>query len=134
MTRIIWQLIKSGYIIPHIDLKDRVLRPRPQGHRDRTNDQVTIDTEGDQRLGVAVKCATITPNTARAWTNSRSQAGMEDPNGTIRALLGGTVFRAPSSSRASNPCVSCWKKPITRSPVTPYGDGLQTPNAHRPPR
>lgn len=120
MTRIIWQLIKSELLIPHIDLKTEYYDLGLE-HRDETNDQVTIDaTEATKRLGVAVKCATITPNAARVDEYGLKQM-WKSPNGTIRALLDGTVFRAPIVVKGIEPCVSCWKKPITLARHA-YGD------------
>ena len=120
MTRIIWQLIKSELLIPHIDLKTEYYDLGLE-HRDATNDQVTIDAaEATKRLGVAVKCATITPNAARVEEYGLKQM-WKSPNGTIRALLDGTVFRAPIVVKGIEPCVSCWKKPITLARHA-YGD------------
>lgn len=120
MTRIIWQLIKSELLIPHIDLKAEYYDLGLE-HRDETNDQVTIDAaEATKRLGVAVKCATITPNAARVDEYGLKQM-WKSPNGTIRALLDGTVFRAPIVVKGIEPCVSCWKKPITLARHA-YGD------------
>ena len=120
MTRIIWQLIKSELLIPHIDLKTEYYDLGLE-HRDETNDQVTIDAaEATKRLGVAVKCATITPNAARVDEYGLKQM-WKSPNGTIRALLDGTVFRAPIVVKGIEPCVSCWKKPITLARHA-YGD------------
>ena len=120
MTRIIWQLIKSELLIPHIDLKTEYYALGLE-HRDETNDQVTIDAaEATKRLGVAVKCATITPNAARVDEYGLKQM-WKSPNGTIRALLDGTVFRAPIVVKGIEPCVSCWKKPITLARHA-YGD------------
>ena len=120
MTRIIWQLIKSELLIPHIDLKTEYYDLGLE-HRDETNDQVTIDaSEATKRLGVAVKCATITPNAARVDEYNLKQM-WKSPNGTIRALLDGTVFRAPIVVKGIEPCVSCWKKPITLARHA-YGD------------
>ena len=120
MTRIIWQLIKSELLIPHIDLKTEYYDLGLE-HRDETNDQVTIDAaEATKRLGVAVKCATITPNAARVDESGLKQM-WKSPNGTIRALLDGTVFRAPIVVKGIEPCVSCWKKPITLARHA-YGD------------
>lgn len=120
MTRIIWQLIKSELLIPHIDLKTEYYDLGLE-HRDETNDQVTIDAaEATKRLGVAVKCATITPNAARVDEYGLNQM-WKSPNGTIRALLDGTVFRAPIVVKGIEPCVSCWKKPITLARHA-YGD------------
>ena len=120
MTRIIWQLIKSELLIPHIDLKTEYYDLGLE-HRDETNDQVTIDAaEATKRLGFAVKCATITPNAARVDEYGLKQM-WKSPNGTIRALLDGTVFRAPIVVKGIEPCVSCWKKPITLARHA-YGD------------
>ena len=120
MTRIIWQLIKSELLIPHIDLKTEYYDLGLE-HRDATSDQVTIDAaEATKRLGVAVKCATITPNAARVEEYGLRQM-WKSPNGTIRALLDGTVFRAPIVVKGIEPCVSCWKKPITLARHA-YGD------------
>ena len=120
MTRIIWQLIKSELLIPHIDLKTEYYDLGLE-HRDETNDPVTIDAaEATKRLGVAVKCATITPNAARVDEYGLKQM-WKSPNGTIRALLDGTVFRAPIVVKGIEPCVSCWKKPITLARHA-YGD------------
>ena len=120
MTRIIWQLIKSELLIPHIDLKTEYYDLGLE-HRDVTDDQVTIDAaEATKRLGVAVKCATITPNAARVEEYDLKQM-WKSPNGTIRALLDGTVFRAPIVVKGIEPCVRCWKKPITLARHA-YGD------------
>ena len=120
MTRIIWQLIKSELLIPHIDLKTEYYDLGLE-HRDATDDQVTIDAaEATKRLGVAVKCATITPNAARVEEYDLKQM-WKSPNGTIRALLDGTVFRAPIVVKGIEPCVRCWKKPITLARHA-YGD------------
>ena len=120
MTRIIWQLIKAELLIPHIDLKTEYYDLGLE-HRDATDDQVTIDAaEATKRLGVAVKCATITPNAARVEEYDLKQM-WKSPNGTIRALLDGTVFRAPIVVKGIEPCVRCWKKPITLARHA-YGD------------
>ena len=120
MTRIIWQLIKSELLVPHIDLKTEYYDLGLE-HRDATDDQVTIDAaEATKRLGVAVKCATITPNAARVEEYDLKQM-WKSPNGTIRALLDGTVFRAPIVVKGIEPCVRCWKKPITLARHA-YGD------------
>ena len=120
MTRVIWQLIKSELLVPHIDLKTEDYDLGLE-HRDATDDQVTIDAaEATKRLCVAVKCATITPNAARVEEYGLKQM-WKSPNGTIRALLDGTVFRAPIVVKGIEPCVSCWKKPITLARHA-YGD------------
>ncbi|MCI1318086.1 MAG: NADP-dependent isocitrate dehydrogenase [Atopobiaceae bacterium] len=120
MTRIIWQLVKDKLIEPHVDLKsdyyDLGLR-----HRDETDDQVTVDAaEATKRYGVAVKCATITPNAARVEEYGLKQM-WKSPNGTIRALLDGTVFRTPIVVDGIQPVVRCWKRPITIARHA-YGD------------
>ena len=120
MTRIIWQMIKDELICPFVDLKteyyDLGLKMR-----DATDDQITIDAaEATRRLGVAVKCATITPNAARVEEYGLKQM-WKSPNGTIRALLDGTVFRAPIQVRGIQPCVRNWEAPITLARHA-YGD------------
>lgn len=120
MTRIIWQMIKDDLICPFVDLRTEYFDLGLK-HRDETDDQVTIDSaEATRRLGVAVKCATITPNAARV-----SEYGLKrmwkSPNGTIRALLDGTVFRAPIQVRGIEPQVRSWRRPITIARHA-YGD------------
>ena len=120
MTRIIWQIIKDELLLPYIDLKtvyyDLGLR-----HRDETDDQVTIDAaEATKKYGVAVKCATITPNVARVSEYSLKKM-YKSPNATIRASLDGTVFRAPILVKGIEPYVRTWKKPITMARHA-YGD------------
>ena len=112
MTRILWQQIKEELLEPYIDLKteyyDLGLR-----HREETGDQVTVDAaEATKKYGVAVKCATITPNAQRVEEYKLSQM-WKSPNGTIRAILDGTVFRAPIMVEGINPVVKNWEKPIT---------------------
>jgi isocitrate dehydrogenase len=112
MTRIIWKLIKDELITPFVDLKseyyDLGLR-----NRDATDDRVTIDAaNATLKYGVAVKCATITPNGQR-MTEYKLKEMWKSPNGTIRAILDGTVFRAPIIVKGIEPLVSNWKKPIT---------------------
>ena len=120
MTRIIWQIIKDELICPFVDLKTEYYDLGLE-NRDKTDDQVTVDSaEATKRLGVAVKCATITPNAARVEEYGLKQM-WKSPNGTIRALLDGTVFRAPIVVRGIDPVVSCWKKPITIARHA-YGD------------
>ena len=120
MTRIIWQIIKDELICPFVDLKTEYYDLGLE-NRDKTDDQVTVDSaEATKRLGVAVKCATITPNAARMEEYGLKQM-WKSPNGTIRALLDGTVFRAPIVVRGIDPVVSCWKKPITIARHA-YGD------------
>ena len=120
MTRIIWQLIKDELICPFVDLKSEYYDLGLK-HRDETDDQVTVDSAlATKRLGVAVKCATITPNAARVEEYGLKQM-WKSPNGTIRAMLDGTVFRAPIVVKGIDPVVSCWKKPITIARHA-YGD------------
>ena len=120
MTRIIWQQIKDIVILPFVDLKTEYY-DLGLVNRDNTNDQVTIDSANrTKELGVAVKCATITPN-AQRMTEYNLKQMWKSPNGTIRAMLDGTVFRAPILVNGINPFVSCWKKPITIARHA-YGD------------
>ena len=111
MTRIIWKMIKDILIYPYVNLKadyyDRGLE-----HRNETNDQVTIDSAiATKKYGVAVKCATITPNAAR-MTEYNLKEMWKSPNGTIRAMLDGTVFRSPIIVKGITPFIPTWKKPI----------------------
>jgi isocitrate dehydrogenase len=120
MTRIVWQQIKDIVINPFVDLKTEYF-DLGLPNRDATNDQVTIDSANrTKELGVAVKCATITPNAQRVEEYNLKQM-WKSPNGTIRAMLDGTVFRAPILVNGINPFVSCWKKPITIARHA-YGD------------
>ncbi len=120
MTRIIWQMIKDELICPHVDLKTEYYDLGLE-HRNATDDQVTVDSaEATKRLGVAVKCATITPNAAR-MDEYDLKAMWKSPNGTIRALLDGTVFRAPILVDGIHPFVRTWKAPITVARHA-YGD------------
>ena len=120
MTRIIWQIIKDELICPYVDLKTEYYDLGLE-YRDKTDDQVTVDSaEATKRLGVAVKCATITPNAQRVEEYHLKQM-WKSPNGTIRAMLDGTVFRAPIVVMGIDPVVSCWKKPITIARHA-YGD------------
>ena len=120
MTRVIWQIIKDKLIEPYVDLKTEYY-DLSLTERDRTDDQVTIDSaEATKRLGVAVKCATITPNAARVEEYDLKQM-WKSPNGTIRAILDGTVFRAPIVVKGIEPYVRTWKKPITIARHA-YGD------------
>lgn len=112
MTRIIWQIIKDELICPYVDLKTEYYDLGLK-HRDETGDQVTIDSaEATKRLGVAVKCATITPNAQRVEEYHLHQM-WKSPNGTIRSMLDGTIFRAPIVVNGIEPVVKCWKRPIT---------------------
>ena len=120
MTRIMWQMIKDDLILPFVDLKAEYYDLGLE-NRNATDDQVTIDSaEATKRLGVAVKCATITPNAARMDEYDLKQM-WKSPNGTIRAMLDGTVFRAPITVAGIEPCVRNWKKPITIARHA-YGD------------
>ena len=120
MTRILWQMIKDELILPYIDLKTEYY-DLGLVHRNETDDAVTIESaEATKRLGVAVKCATITPNAARVEEYKLKQM-WKSPNGTIRAALDGTVFRAPIIVKGIEPCVRNWKKPITLARHA-YGD------------
>lgn len=120
MTRILWKMIKDELLLPYIDLKTEYY-DLGLVHRNETNDQVTIDAaNATKRYGVAVKCATITPNAARVKEYNLSSM-YKSPNGTIRAMLDGTVFRAPIVVRGIEPCVRSWKKPITLARHA-YGD------------
>lgn len=112
MTRIIWGMIKEELLLPFIDLKTEYYDLGLE-YRDQTKDQVTIDAaEATKRLGVAVKCATITPNAQRMTEYNLSEM-WKSPNGTIRAILDGTVFRGPILVDCIKPTVRTWKKPIT---------------------
>ncbi len=112
MTRILWQQIKEELLEPYIDLKTEYY-DLGLPERERTGDQVTIDAaEANKKYGVAVKCATITPNAQRVEEYKLSQM-WKSPNGAIRAILDGTVFRAPIMVKGLNPVVKNWKEPIT---------------------
>ncbi len=112
MTRILWQQIKEELLEPYIDLKTEYY-DLGLPERERTGDQVTIDAaEANKKYGVAVKCATITPNAQRVEEYKLSQM-WKSPNGTIRAILDGTVFRAPIMVKGLNPVVKNWQAPIT---------------------
>lgn len=120
MTRILWQMIKDELLLPFIDLKTEYYDLGLE-HRNETDDQVTFDSaEATKKYGVAVKCATITPNAAR-MTEYNLKEMWKSPNGTIRAALDGTVFRAPIIVKGIEPCVKNWKKPITLARHA-YGD------------
>ena len=120
MTRIIWQMLKDELICPFVDLKTEYY-DLGLAQRDATDDQITLDAaEATRRLGVAVKCATITPNAARVEEYGLKKM-WKSPNGTIRAALDGTVFRTPITVKGITPCVSNWKKPITLARHA-YGD------------
>ena len=120
MTRILWQMIKDDLLTPYIDLKTEYYDLGLK-HRDETNDQVTRDSaEATKKYGVAVKCATITPNAARVKEYNLKEM-WKSPTGTIRAMLDGTVFRTPIIVKGIEPVVRCWKKPITIARHA-YGD------------
>ena len=120
MTRIIWKMIKDDLLLPYIDLKTEYY-DLGLVHRDETDDQVTIDSaEATKKYGVAVKCATITPNASRVEEYNLKKM-YKSPNGTIRAALDGTVFRAPILVKGIDPYVRTWKKPITMARHA-YGD------------
>lgn len=120
MTRILWRWIKDELLLPFVDLKTEYYDLGLE-YRNETNDQVTIDSaEATKKYGVAVKCATITPNAAR-MTEYDLKEMWKSPNGTIRAILDGTVFRAPIIVKGIEPYVKTWKKPITIARHA-YGD------------
>ena len=120
MTRILWKMIKDELLLPFIDLKTEYYDLGLE-YRDKTNDQVTIDSAmATKKYGVAVKCATITPNAARVKEYNLKEM-WKSPNGTIRAILDGTVFRAPIVVKGIEPTVRTWKKPITIARHA-YGD------------
>ncbi|MBO7514400.1 MAG: NADP-dependent isocitrate dehydrogenase [Lachnospiraceae bacterium] len=120
MTRILWKLIKDDLILPFVDLKSEYYDLGLE-NRDKTDDQVTIDSaNAAKKYGVAVKCATITPNAARVKEYNLKEM-WKSPNGTIRAIMDGTVFRAPILVKGVEPYVRTWKKPITIARHA-YGD------------
>ena len=120
MTRILWSMIKEHLLLPYIDLKTKYYDLGLES-RNETNDQVTIDSaHATKKYKVAVKCATITPNADRVKEYSLKSM-WKSPNGTIRAILDGTVFRAPIVVKGIEPCVINWKKPITIARHA-YGD------------
>lgn len=120
MTRILWKMIKDELLLPFIDLNTEYYDLGLE-YRNETNDQVTIDSaNATKKYGVAVKCATITPNAAR-MTEYNLKEMWKSPNGTIRAILDGTVFRTPIIVKGIEPCVKNWKKPITIARHA-YGD------------
>ena len=120
MTRVLWQMIKDKLILPFVDLKTEYY-DLGLPNRDATDDQVTIDAaEANKRLGVSVKCATITPNEQRMSEYHLKQKWLS-PNGTIRAIMDGTVFRAPILVKGISPVVRNWQSPITIARHA-YGD------------
>ena len=120
MTRILWKMIKDELLLPFIELNTEYYDLGLE-HRNATDDKVTAESaEATKKYGVAVKCATITPNAAR-MTEYNLMEMWKSPNGTIRAILDGTVFRAPIIVKGIEPCVKNWKKPITIARHA-YGD------------
>ena len=120
MTRILWQMIKDELILPFVDLKTEYY-DLGLPNRDRTNDQVTVDSaRAACKYGVAVKCATITPN-AQRMDEYHLHHMWKSPNGTIRSIMDGTVFRAPITIPSIRPVVRNWEKPITIARHA-YGD------------
>ena len=123
MTRVLWQMIKDELILPFIDLKSEYYDLGLE-NRNKTDDEVTTDSANAAlKYGVAVKCATITPNAARVEEYNLKKM-YKSPNGTIRAILNGTVFRTPIIVKGITPCVSNWKEPITIARHA-YGDVYQ---------
>ncbi|MBQ9967719.1 MAG: NADP-dependent isocitrate dehydrogenase [Oscillospiraceae bacterium] len=121
MTRILWKMIKDTLILPYVDLKTEYY-DLGLLHRNETKDQVTVDAaNATKKYGVAVKCATITPNKQRMEEYPQLTEMWKSPNGTIRSILDGTVFRAPILIDAVKPVVKNWKKPITIARHA-YGD------------
>jgi isocitrate dehydrogenase len=130
MTRIIWQLIKDELILPHVDLVSEYYDLGLES-RDSTNDRITVDSaNATKKYGVAVKCATITPN-AQRMTEYTLKEMWKSPNGTIRSILDGTVFRAPIIVRGIDPLVPSWTKPITIARHA-YGDMYRNVEATAP--
>lgn len=120
MTRVIWKLIKENLILPYVDLKSAYYDLGLQ-NRNRTDDKITVDAAiATKEYGVAVKCATITPNADRVKEYDLKQM-WKSPNGTIRSILDGTVFRTPIITKAISPFIPSWKKPITIARHA-YGD------------
>lgn len=120
MTRVIWKMIKDILLTPYVDLKTEYYDLGLE-HREATKDQVTIDSaEATKKYGVAVKCATITPNAARVKEYDLTEM-WKSPNGTIRAILDGTVFRTPILLKGITPYIPTWTKPITIARHA-YGD------------
>ncbi len=120
MTRVLWQWIKDILITPYVDLKTEYYDLGLE-NRDKTGDQVTVDSaNATKKYGVAVKCATITPN-AQRMTEYDLHEMWKSPNGTIRAILDGTVFRTPIIVKGINPYIPTWTKPITIARHA-YGD------------
>ncbi|MBR3525639.1 MAG: NADP-dependent isocitrate dehydrogenase, partial [Lachnospiraceae bacterium] len=121
MTRIIWTMVKDKLICPYVDLKTEYY-DLGLLHRNETKDQVTVDSaKAALKYGVAVKCATITPNKQRMEEYPELTEQWKSPNGTIRSIMGGTVFRTPITVDFIKPTVRTWKKPITIARHA-YGD------------
>ena len=121
MTRILWKMIKDELILPFVDLKTEYYDLGLK-HRDETNDQVTMDAAlATKKYGVGVKCATITPNAARVEEYQLKNM-YKSPNGTIRAALDGTVFRAPIIVKGIEPTVKTWKKTCLWGCLQSYGN------------
>ena len=130
MTRVIWKMIKDILLLPYLDLNTEYYDLGLE-NRDKTNDQVTIDSaEATKKYGVAVKCATITPNAAR-MDEYHLHEMWKSPNATIRAILDGTVFRAPILVKGITPYIPNWKKPITIARHA-YGDVYKSVEAQVP--
>ena len=130
MTRVIWKMIKDILLLPYLDLNTEYYDLGLE-NRDKTNDQVTIDSaEATKKYGVAVKCATITPNAAR-MDEYHLHEMWKSPNATIRAILDGTVFRAPILVKGITPYIPSWKKPITIARHA-YGDVYKSVEAQVP--
>ena len=120
MTRVLWKIIKDELILPFVDLKSEYY-DLGLDNRNATDDKVTFDSAyATQKYGVAVKCATITPNAARVVEYNLKEM-WKSPNGTIRAILDGTVFRTPIIVKGIEPCVKNWEEPITIARHA-YGD------------
>ena len=130
MTRVLWKQIKDELLLPYIDLKTEYY-DLGLPEREKTKDQVTVDSaEATKKYGVAVKCATITPNAQRVEEYKLSQM-WKSPNGTIRAILDGTVFRTPILVRGITPFIPGWRKPITIARHA-YGDVYKNVEAQVP--
>ena len=127
MTRILWQWIKEDLILPYVELKTEYYDLGLE-NRDRTDDKVTVEAaEANKKYGVGVKCATITPNAQRV-EEYRLKQMWKSPNGTIRRILDGTVFRAPILAKGITPYIPGWTKPIVLARHA-YGDvysGVET--------
>lgn len=130
MTRVIWKMIKDILILPYVDLKTEYYDLGLE-NRDKTDDRVTVDSAiATRKYGVAVKCATITPNAARVKEYGLKEM-WKSPNGTIRAILDGTVFRTPILVKGISPYIPTWKKPITIARHA-YGDLYRNVEAYVP--